>query len=114
MGTPTIRPRPVNSSQNAISVGSRIGAIPRGAAYPLTPYFLWECFTSRTVSRFPAPAGWLYVIKHRSHFTVFHHMPASPKYVFSFVASVVSNGFVQLVGLVPAAEGLRPAPPLNP
>src|SRR5262249_18003157 len=27
-----------------------------GAAYLLTPRFLWECLTSRTVSPFPAPA----------------------------------------------------------
>ncbi len=41
-------------------------------------------------------------------------MPLSPKYAFSFAASVRSNGFVQLETLVPAIEGLSPAPPLNP
>jgi hypothetical protein len=27
-------------------VGSRTGAMLRGAAYPLAPRFLWECLTS--------------------------------------------------------------------
>ena len=38
-------------------VGSRTGATPPGTAYPLSPRFLWECLTSRTVSWFPAPAS---------------------------------------------------------
>jgi hypothetical protein len=39
------------------SVGSRTGAtLLRRLGLSVTPRFLWECLTSRTVSWFPAPA----------------------------------------------------------
>ena len=37
-------------------VGSRAGAVLRRRGLSVSPRFLWECLTSRTVSPFPAPA----------------------------------------------------------
>ena len=37
-------------------VGSRAGAVLRRHGLSVSPRFLWECLTSRTVSPFPAPA----------------------------------------------------------
>ena len=39
-----------------IPVGSRAGAVLRRRGLSVSPRFLWECLTSRTVSPFPAPA----------------------------------------------------------
>jgi len=38
-------------------VGSRTGATPRRLGLSVAPRFLWECLTSRIVSRFPVPAS---------------------------------------------------------
>src|SRR5215469_4124385 len=38
-------------------VGSRTGAVPLRSDLSVSPRFLWECLTSRTVSPFPAPAA---------------------------------------------------------
>ena len=38
-----------------IPVGSRAGAVLRRRSLSVSPRFLWECLTSRTVSPFPAP-----------------------------------------------------------
>ena len=38
------------------AVGSRAGAVLRRRGLSVSPRFLWECLTSRTVSPFPAPA----------------------------------------------------------
>ena len=40
-----------------VIVGSRTGAELRRLRLSVAPRFLWECLTSRTVSRFPAPAS---------------------------------------------------------
>jgi hypothetical protein len=38
-------------------VGSRTGAALRRFSLAVAPRFLWECFSSQTVSQFPAPAS---------------------------------------------------------
>jgi|SRR5664279_151791 len=38
-------------------VGSRTGAALRRLSIAVAPRFLWECLSSQTVSRFPAPAS---------------------------------------------------------
>ena len=38
-------------------VGSRAGAVLRRRGLSVSPRFLWECLTSRTVSPFPTPAN---------------------------------------------------------
>jgi hypothetical protein len=39
------------------SVGSRTGAVLQRAGLSVSPRFLWECLTNRTVSPFPIPAA---------------------------------------------------------
>ena len=42
-------------------VGSRAGAVLRRRGLSVSPRFLWECLTSRTVSPFPACAFYLFI-----------------------------------------------------
>ena len=44
------------SCMKSSAVGSRAGAVLRRRGLSVSPRFLWECLTSRTVSPFPAPA----------------------------------------------------------
>ncbi len=46
-----------NQMKVLLRVGSRTGAVLRRFGLSVAPRFLWECLTSRTVSRFPAPAS---------------------------------------------------------
>ena len=43
-------------TQYSNAVGLRVGAVLRRRGLSVSPRFLWECLTSRTVSPFPAPA----------------------------------------------------------
>ena len=48
--------KPAGPSICVSAVGSRAGAVLRRRGLSVSPRFLWECLTSRTVSPFPAPA----------------------------------------------------------
>ena len=47
---------PGHPLRRGTAVGSRAGAVLRRRGLSVSPRFLWECLTSRTVSPFPAPA----------------------------------------------------------
>ena len=49
-------PRAGHPLRRGTAVGSRAGAVLRRRGLSVSPRFLWECLTSRTVSPFPAPA----------------------------------------------------------
>ena len=46
----------LGEAEAGTAVGSRAGAVLRRRGLSVSPRFLWECLTSRTVSPFPAPA----------------------------------------------------------
>jgi hypothetical protein len=48
-------PDPMGAPEQGF-VGSRTGAVLRRFGLSVSPRFLWECLTVRTVSPFPAPA----------------------------------------------------------
>ena len=51
-----VETRALDVHQHLRAVGSRAGAVLRRRGLSVSPRFLWECLTSRTVSPFPAPA----------------------------------------------------------